>query len=1085
MEGILDFSGELDVALFDRVVNAFYLGAGQEQILAGQVLQQFQEQPDAWRRVEPIMSRSTTVGAKHIALGILDRLIKQMWKALPAEERDGIKNYIVQVVIEYSSTEQALTANRHLLSKLNLTLVQILKQEWPHNWPTFIPEIVSSSKNSLSLCENNMVILKLLSEEIFDFSAEQMTQAKTKNLKNQMCNEFSEIFQLCFEILNSASKASLISATLETLLRFLNWIPLGYIFQTNLIDILRSRFLEVPAFRNTTLKCLTEIGGLQVGPEYNDKFAVLFTMVIPAFVNMISLSSNIPESYENARDEEQQFIQNMGLFLTSFLGAHLKIVEELVAGQNQQGKEMLFAAHQYLLQISRVQDREIFKVCLEYWQKLVSELYEEQNTLPTADMPLLQLNAPGMARPSFPPAFAMRKALYGDTLSQLRTVMIERMVKPEEVLIVENDEGEIVREVLKESDTIVLYKSMREVLVYLTHLDTDDTERIMSEKLARQMDDSEWSWDNLNKLCWAIGSISGAMNEEMEKKFLVTVIKDLLCLCELKRGKDNKAVVASNIMYIVGQYPRFLKAHWKFLKTVVNKLFEFMHEPHPGVQDMACDTFIKIAQKCRRHFTVQQPHEIMPFIEEILSQLEEHTRDLQPSQINTFYEAIGYMIATHTVKQQQERWISMLMKRPNELWSRFMLEANANPEVALNNPDAIKQLGNVLKCNVAACTSIGGPFVSQIALIFMDLLSVYKAVSELISQQVAAEGEIATKKPRVRAFRTVKREILKLMETYISKAEDLAALTTTMIPPLLETVLGDYARNVEPAKDAEVLNTMASIVSRLGEFIQDKIPIMLEAIFECTLNMINKNFEEYPEHRVGFFRLLQAINENCFPALLNMPAPQFRLFLDSVVWAFKHTLRDISDIGLTILLELLNNFSKTEVNIMNAFYQAYFISILQDVLFVLTNGFQKSGFKLQSMILLHLFEQVDSGKITVPLFDPNQVQNPNMTNQEYVRVFVTDLLQNAFPHLQRATTQQFVVGLFQLNKDYLQFKGHLRDFLVTLKEFSGDDSQQALFADEREAEAARKQAAEREAALRIPGMVKPSDRPDEPNDMAE
>jgi exportin-1 len=62
----------------------------------------------------------------------------------------------------------------------------------------------------------------------------------------------------------------------------------------------------------------------------------------------------------------------------------------------------------------------------------------------------------------------------------------------------------------------------------------------------------------------------------------VTVIKDLLGLCEIKRGKDNKAVVASDIMYIVGQYPRFLKAHWKFLKTVVNKLFEFMHETHEG-----------------------------------------------------------------------------------------------------------------------------------------------------------------------------------------------------------------------------------------------------------------------------------------------------------------------------------------------------------------------------------------------------------------------------------------------------------------------------------------------------------------------
>ena len=57
----------------------------------------------------------------------------------------------------------------------------------------------------------------------------------------------------------------------------------------------------------------------------------------------------------------------------------------------------------------------------------------------------------------------------------------------------------------------------------------------------------------------------------------------------------HQAIIASNIMYVVGQYPRFLRAHWKFLKTVVNKLFEFMHETHDGVQDMACDTFIKVS----------------------------------------------------------------------------------------------------------------------------------------------------------------------------------------------------------------------------------------------------------------------------------------------------------------------------------------------------------------------------------------------------------------------------------------------------------------------------------------------------------
>lgn len=207
-------------------------------------------------------------------------------------------------------------------------------------------------------------------------------------------------------------------------------------------------------------------------------------------------------------------------------------------------------------------------------------------TLPMGDMnPLAHgggIQAGGAPNPTLLTSYPLRKHIYNEVLSNLRVVMIEKMVRPEEVLIVENDEGEIVREFVKETDTVQLYKTIRECLVYLTHLDVVDTETIMTDKLGKQVDGSEWSWHNCNVLCWAIGSISLAMNEETEKRFLVTVIKDLLGLTEMKRGKDNKAVVASNIMYIVGQYPRFLKAHWKFLKTVVNKLFEFMHESHEG-----------------------------------------------------------------------------------------------------------------------------------------------------------------------------------------------------------------------------------------------------------------------------------------------------------------------------------------------------------------------------------------------------------------------------------------------------------------------------------------------------------------------
>jgi exportin-1 len=95
-------------------------------------------------------------------------------------------------------------------------------------------------------------------------------------------------------------------------------------------------------------------------------------------------------------------------------------------------------------------------------------------------------------------------------------------------------------------------------------------------------------------------------DEETEKGFLIHILKELLVLTDMKHGKDNKAVVASGIMYIVGQYPRFLKAHWKFLKTVVQKLFEFMHESHDGTEpfsprDCAADNQSMLLSRCSRY----------------------------------------------------------------------------------------------------------------------------------------------------------------------------------------------------------------------------------------------------------------------------------------------------------------------------------------------------------------------------------------------------------------------------------------------------------------------------------------------------
>jgi exportin-1 len=888
--------GEFSIAALDKVVSAAYNPIDPNRALANKTLMQLQEAPELWTKADAIIEQATNPQSRFFGMQVLDDVIKTKWKILPSEQKDGIKNYVVGKIINMCQDEAIIIRERVLVGKLNLTLVEILKHEWPHNWPSFISDLVGSSKTSEVLCENNMQILKLLSEEVFDFSKDQMITEKVKRMKESLNGEFTQIYQLCDFVLSNSQRPSLLKVTLQTLQRFLTWIPLGFIFQTTLIDVLVHKFFPVQTFRNDALDCLTEIGSLSgLDPQYDPLFRKLLAEFLMRLADIFSPETDLQPAYDNGSEDDRIFIQKLAMFLSGFFKAHLLVMEV------PESHQTLITGMFYLVRVSSVKDVEIFRICLEAWYMLAEGLYKSEfsshNTSGSIGGNVLNLNG----HSSFGGQQGnSRKFLYSPVLNGVRQVMIASMAKPEEVLIVEDENGDIVRETAKDLDVIAQYNTMRDTLVYLTHLSCEDTESIMLAKLTEQVDGSGWSWNNLNTLCWAIGSISGAMTEEEEKRFLVTVIKDLLGLCEQKRGKDNKAVVASNIMYVVGQYPRFLRAHWKFLKTVVNKLFEFMHELHPGVQDMACDTFLKIASKCKRKFVTLQSDESVPFVCDLVDNLPSIISDLESHQVQAFYEAVGIMLSDTGVSNtiNREGLLAKLMELPNQLW-RTNMERASNDVNSLVDPNTIKELTKVLKTNNRVCMATGPLFTHQLKVFFVDMLNVYKVYSERISAEVAMQGAIATKMSLVRTLRSAKKEVLRLLNVFIDKsgppeAEPLA-VAQGFIPPVLDPILGDYKRNIADARDPEVLKLFTTVVIKLKNHVLQDVPRIMEAVFEVTLDMITKNFEDFPEHRIRFFEFLRAINKHCFPALFNIPPEHQKLVVHSVVWAMKHTERNISD----------------------------------------------------------------------------------------------------------------------------------------------------------------------------------------------
>lgn len=271
-----------------------------------------------------------------------------------------------------------------------------------------------------------------------------------------MNEEFTKIFQLCEFILDVSQKRSLTWNTLSTLQRFLTWIPLGFIFETKLIPTLINKFFPDPHFRIVSLDCLTEIASLPSGDvpkSYQGVLQALIATFLGQLQPILPIDVNLKQAYEDSSDENQLFVQKLALFLGSFLQSYLWILDDSSTAQPVHAPVALLALR-YMILVSTVADEEVFKTCLEFWFEFSKTLFDKTCQL--------QEQA-GLSFGGFN-ASIISLNMYYQTLHDLRVVMIDHMAKPEEVIIVEDENGEIVREMTKDTEVIAQYNTMRDAL---------------------------------------------------------------------------------------------------------------------------------------------------------------------------------------------------------------------------------------------------------------------------------------------------------------------------------------------------------------------------------------------------------------------------------------------------------------------------------------------------------------------------------------------------------------------------------------------------------------------------------------------
>lgn len=326
----------------------------------------------------------------------------------------------------------------------------------------------------------------------------------------------------------------------------------------------------------------------------------------------------------------------------------------------------------------------------------------------------------------------------------------------------------------------------------------------------------------------------------------------------------------------------------------------------------------------------------------------------------------------------------------------------------------------------------------------------------------------------VRLMRNVKRDTLRLVQTFVdtsvpatnpadaasaAAAQESRQVAVQFVPPLLEPVLADYRSNLPQARDAEVLDLLATLAMRLSDAISQEVSKIFEMVFECTLDMIKGDFQSFPDHRTKFYGLLKAVNKHCFKALFNLSEAQLKLYVDSLIWALKHDQPQVADMGLQILSEFLEKLLTGPPQIYVSFFNVYYFQLLQDILAALTDTLHKAGFKLQQHILLQLLNAAECGLLN----------ESTVGGKQRVIEFLGDLVGKSFPTLHRSQVQIFVLDCFNKCRQPVQFQQHLRDFLIQLKEWGADED--ALYEAERKDALAKTQAADQQYRLQVPGLV--------------
>ncbi|GKT25745.1 Protein EXPORTIN 1B [Aduncisulcus paluster] len=886
-------------------------------------------------------------------------------------------------------------------------------------------------------------------------------------MKSRFSDDLRVIWSRVVGSFSDDKDEALLREKLKVITSLVSWAPLPFIFAQD--DMLKQFIIlcSIPELAPISLKIISSIISRRVeNEEMFCKIAELVCLCEQGISQWLPLDYNFPEVLAAGNTEAEILVRSLvhlyhNFFIVYFpsiriiFSSHCPLPELKRTDEIGSYKEAVLMMLGRMVQFTRCDCHEgIFTSCCEFWNRFLVLVQKDRNKSYASPGGLGSPGSMGVysdisevlsASSSAPSLFTAISGI----LATLREVIIVRIVKPEEVIVVKNEMGEVVREKLPQVAVVELHKQQSGIIRLLWRFHPVQMRKLIIEILEKMT--SRFDVNMLNSVCWGAGCLGGNLSGPTQSDFILAVMRILLELNKSCSYTADRAIVASLVMYVASRFYKYLGRQSVLLQAVSDKLLSFLHEKYAGIKDMCVDTLLFLTEKSPKSFThpkvKKEKGAHVPgvnYIDFIVDNVSDHVSDLNPQQTAGVFKAFAQAICGYGQEKKKRELLRKLMRLPLSSFQKLCLKATHDLDV-LKSEEACDTVINFVYVSEAVVQAAKDTFASTLDEFFSDILFIYSFYSDVVAKYIKVEGAQGALDQRVRKVRHVKQGIIKLLDTYIDSCSAYESILGK-ISQLMENLLSDFGRSPAEARESEVLGFFATLVSNLkSRCPAPLIGSILTNLLPPAVDMLEGRYDTYLDHREQLFRLLEHIFAHNLAAVVEtLDEESLKGLIGVLGFGLNHITQVTHDHAAQAMLNLIDSVShESDMGRKRKLFSLVFEPVAQSVVTVFCDTFHKQGAPEQKRILRKIITLV--GETRDPIWDQSAITLSTELEQERISGHVNEntvifgsklkvYIQKQFPHVNESELETFVTRLCDVaktNKDV--YESLMDDFSIITK----------------------------------------------------